>query len=224
MWLCSRQASNTVSTWYQAKNWPLTWSKSMCHWSLLQGPHSHFFFAFVCVRARACVHVDVPGLRRRIRSSDLCFVMHGFPRHLDSHKHWAVTPYIFTPGTPHSFPPSFPLLSACLSFSLFSIFLLCIYWCVKLFWDGGMDSSLMGWAEAWAFCSIIDSGGWGWGVSARVYLSIVIDYRLVLDNKPHSDGQTDSGACFSDLLGMICCLVFGQIKWSAGIRGLSKAF
>lgn len=61
-------------------------------------------------------------------------------------------------------------------------------------------------------------------MSARVYLSIVIDYRLVLDNKPHSDGQTDSGACFSDLLGMICCLVFGQIKWSAGIRGLSKAF
>lgn len=178
--------------------------------------HTFFLRSCACVRVRARLRA---GLRRRIWSSDLCFVVHGFPRHLDSHKHWAVTPYIFTLGTPHSFPPSFPLLSACLSFSLFSIFLLCIYWCVKLFWDGGMDSSLMGWAEAWAFCSIIDSGG-----GARVYLSIVIDYRLVLDNKPHSDGQTDSGACFSDLLGMICCLVFGQIKRSAGIRGLSKAF
>lgn len=52
------------------------------------------------------------------------------------------------------------------------------------------------------------------GGVARVYLSIVIDYRLVLDNKPHSDGQTDSGGRLSDPLGMICCLVFwgGQIK------------
>lgn len=169
--------------------------------SLLQCPRSLFPRMHMCVCIRVCLFFAGP--HRCLWSSDLCFVMHGFPRHLDSHKHWAVTPYIFTLGTPHSFSPSFPLLSACLSPTLFlspSIFLLCIYWCVKLFWDGGMDSSLMGWAEAWAFCSIID-----WGV--YVYLSIVIDYRLVLDNKPHSDGQTDSGACFSDLLGMICCLV-----------------
>lgn len=45
-----------------------------------------------------------------------------------------------------------------------------------------------------------------------VYLSIVIDYRLVLDNKPHSGGQTDGGASFRHLLGMICCLVYGRFS------------
>ena len=38
-----------------------------------------------------------------------------------------------------------------------------------------------------------------------VYLSMVIDYRLVLDNKPHSGGQTDGGVCFIHPSGMTCC-------------------
>lgn len=47
MWLCSRQASNTVSTWYQAKNWPLTWSKP------LKSSARSSLTLFLCVRVRA---------------------------------------------------------------------------------------------------------------------------------------------------------------------------
>lgn len=85
------------------------------------------------------------------------------------YEHWAVTPcFFFCPN--HSSSLSLPLFPFFLLFLfssspttlLLSLFLsrclLCVYWCVKLFWDGGMDSSLKGWAEAWAFCSIIDWG------------------------------------------------------------------
>lgn len=103
--------------------------------------------AYACVRAYvcACVRAQSHPLISALSCMAPCDTS-------DSHKHRAVTPYIFTPCTPQSFPLSFCLFLP-LSFSL-----LCIYWCVKLFWDGGMDSSLMGWVEAWAFCSIIDWG------------------------------------------------------------------
>jgi len=53
-----------------------------------------------------------------------------------------------------------------------------------------------------------------------VYLSMVIDYRLVLDNKPHSGGQTDVRVSFVHPLGMTCW--FQQILWSTEIRRLSN--
>lgn len=40
-----------------------------------------------------------------------------------------------------------------------------------------------------------------------VYLSMVIDYGLVLDNKPHSGGQTDGEACVIYPSGITRCLV-----------------
>lgn len=115
---------------------------------LPEWPLSMFAFTFFLpcsVRARACVRAQSRPLISALSCMAPCDTS-------DSHKHRAVTPYIFTPCTPQSFPLSFCLFLP-LSFSL-----LCIYWCVKLFWDGGMDSSLMGWVEAWAFCSIIDWG------------------------------------------------------------------
>lgn len=91
--------------------------------------------------------------------------------------HWSLFCHAWFPPTPwphtstelwpHTFLPCalilllpllYPFLSSLPLFLPLSLPLLCIYWCVKLFWDGGMDSSLKGWAEAWAFCSIIDWG------------------------------------------------------------------
>lgn len=105
----------------------------------------HHFHLLLALQLYACVRAQSHPLISALSCMAPCDTS-------DSHKHRAVTPYIFTPYTPQSFP---------LSFCLFlppSFSLLCIYWCVKLFWDGGMDSSLMGWVEAWAFCSIIDWG------------------------------------------------------------------
>lgn len=103
---------------------------------------------------------------------------------LASHEHRAVTPYILTPSTPPSLCP-FPLFLAIypsLSLSLSFVYLL-------------MCEIILGWRDGFLPEGL--SGGVSLLFNNRlgvyVYLSMVIDYRLVLDNKPHSGGQTDSG-------------------------------
>lgn len=55
-----------------------------------------------------------------------------------------------------------------------------------------------------------------------VYLSMVIDYRLVLDNKPLSGGQTDGRVCFIHPSGVTCLVSVKSLeRWNKEATKLS---
>lgn len=143
------------------------------------------FLVYLCGCASVLVCMCICSLTHVhdcIWSSDICFVMHGSPGRLGFP--WAPScgPIHFYPiysSTSLSFsPPSFPSLSSSLSLSF--VYLV-------------MCEIILGWRDEFL------PEGLSRGVSllfnnrlgVYVYLFMVIDYRLVLDNKPHSGGQTD---------------------------------
>lgn len=98
-----------------------------------------------------------------------------------SHEHRAVAPYIFTPATRLRLCP-FPLFF-CIPLSTPPLSFVYLVMCeIILGWrDGFLPEGLS------RGVSLLFNNRLG----VYVYLSMVIDYRLVLDNRPHSGGQTD---------------------------------
>ncbi len=157
--------------------------------------------AYVCASVCVCV-CFLACVCDCIWSSDLCFVTHGSPRHLGLPRALSCDPIHFYPVRSSASSLSFPLLLSSLppslSFFLSLSFVYLLMCEIILGWrDGFLPEGLSGGV------SLLFNNRLG----VYVYLSVVIDYRLVLDNKLHSGGQTDGKACFIHPSGITPCLV-----------------